>query len=157
MKATRFLNIFILSSLVTIGACTEEETGDEGVVTTLRASIEQKAETKTHLSGPENNIYKTLWSEDDAIGVFASGVNPSEFKLTGGAGTNSGSSPGQYLPERKSPCIRFRSVKASMSQEFLLSCQKNRLTRRETSQTEHTRWWRPVEKALCISRTFALC
>lgn len=53
MKTKRLLNIFILSSLVTIAACTEEETGDEGVVTTLRASIEQKAETKTHLSGPE--------------------------------------------------------------------------------------------------------
>mgnify|MGYP004573204859 FL=1 len=101
MKATRFLNIFILSSLVTIAACTEEETGDEGVVTTLRASIEQKAETKTHLSGPENNIYKTLWSEDDAIGVFASGANPSEFKLTGGAGTNSGEFTGTIPSGKK--------------------------------------------------------
>ncbi len=80
----------MLSSLVTMAACTEEETGNESVVTTLRASIEQKAETKTHLSGPGNNIYKTLWSEGDAIGVFAGSSNPSEFKLTGGAGTNSG-------------------------------------------------------------------
>ncbi len=90
MKTTRLLNIFILSSLVTMAACTEEEIGNESVVTTLRASIEQKAETKTHLLGPENNIYKTLWSEDDAIGVFVGGSNASEFKLTGGAGTNSG-------------------------------------------------------------------
>lgn len=80
----------MLSSLVTMAACTEEETENESVVTTLRASIEQKAETKTHLSGPGNNIYKTLWSEGDAIGVFAGSSNPSEFKLTGGAGTNSG-------------------------------------------------------------------
>ena len=90
MKTKRLLNIFLLSSLVTIAACTEEETGDEGVVTTLWASIEQKAETKTHLSGPDNNVYKTLWSEDDAIGVFAGSSNASEFKLTSGAGTNSG-------------------------------------------------------------------
>lgn len=90
MKTTRLLNIFILSSLVTMAACTEEETGNESVVTTLRANIEHKAETKTHLSGQDNNIYKTLWSEDDAIGVFAGGANVSEFKLTGGAGTISG-------------------------------------------------------------------
>lgn len=90
MKATRLLNIFILSSLVMMAACTEEETGGESVATTLRASIEHKAETKTHLSGPDNNIYKTLWSEDDAIGVFAGSSNVSEFKLTSGAGTNSG-------------------------------------------------------------------
>jgi len=90
MKTTRLLKIFILSSLVTMAACTEEETGDESVATTLRASIEHKAETKTHLSGPDNNIYKTLWSEDDAIGVFAGSSNVSEFKLTSGAGTNSG-------------------------------------------------------------------
>ena len=73
-----------------MAACTEEETGNESVVTTLRANIEHKAETKTHLSGQDNNIYKTLWSEDDAIGVFAGGANVSEFKLTGGAGTISG-------------------------------------------------------------------
>lgn len=90
MKTTRLLNIFILSSLVTMAACTEEKTGNESVVTTLRANIEHKAETKTHLSGQDNNIYKTLWSEDDAIGVFAGGANVSEFKLTGGAGTISG-------------------------------------------------------------------
>ena len=115
MKATRFLNIFILSSLVTIGACTEEETGDEGVVTTLRASIEQKAETKTHLSGPENNIYKTLWSEDDAIGVFASGVNPSEFKLTGGAGTNSGEFTGT-IPSGKKIAVYPFSICESINE-----------------------------------------
>lgn len=90
MKTTRLLNIFILSFLVTMAACTEEKTGNESVVTTLRANIEHKAETKTHLSGQDNNIYKTLWSEDDAIGVFAGGANVSEFKLTGGAGTISG-------------------------------------------------------------------
>lgn len=73
-----------------MAACTEEKTGNESVVTTLRANIEHKAETKTHLSGQDNNIYKTLWSEDDAIGVFAGGANVSEFKLTGGAGTISG-------------------------------------------------------------------
>ena len=90
MKATKLLNIFILSSLVTMAACTEDEIGHESVVTTLRASIEHKAETKTHLSGPDNNIYRTLWSQNDAIGVYVGGANASEFKLTGGAGTNSG-------------------------------------------------------------------
>ena len=80
----------MLSSLVTMAACTEEEIGNESVATTLRASIEHKAETRTHLSGPDNNIYKTLWSENDAIGVYVGDANASEFKLTGGAGTNSG-------------------------------------------------------------------
>mgnify|MGYP004466144177 CR=1 FL=1 len=115
MKTKRLLNIFILSSLVTIAACTEEETGDEGVVTTLRASIEQKAETKTHLSGPENNIYKTLWSEDDAIGVFAGGVNPSEFKLTGGAGTNSGEFTGT-IPSGKKIAVYPFSICESINE-----------------------------------------
>ena len=115
MKTKRLLNIFILSSLVTIAACTEEETGDEGVVTTIRASIEQKAETKTHLSGPENNIYKTLWSEDDAIGVFASGVNPSEFKLTSGAGTNSGEFTGT-IPSGKKIAVYPFSICESINE-----------------------------------------
>ena len=78
-----------------MAACTEEEIGHESVVTTLRASIEHKAETRTHLSGPDNNIYKTLWSENDAIGVYAGDANASEFKLTGGAGTNSGEFTGE--------------------------------------------------------------
>lgn len=115
MKATRLLNIFILSSsLVTMAACTEEEFVNESIVTTLRASIEQKADTKTHLSGPENNVYKTLWSEDDAIGVFAGSPNPSEFKLTGGAGTNSGEFTGT-IPSGKKIAVYPYSICESIN------------------------------------------
>ena len=99
-----------------MAACTEEEIGHESVVTTLRASIEHKAETRTHLSGPDNNIYKTLWSENDAIGVYAGDANASEFKLSGGAGTNSGEFTGEIPSGNKIAVYPYsicKSIKGS--------------------------------------------
>lgn len=91
MKANIFIRIFLLSSLALMAACAEEEPCDEGVATTLHASIEQPAVTKTALSGPASRLYKTLWVENDKIAVYANGGTAgAEFSLTNGAETNNG-------------------------------------------------------------------
>lgn len=81
MKVNKLLNIFLLQSLALLAACTQEELANENAVTTLFAGIEQPAATKTSLSGPTSGIYKTIWSENDAIGVFVGDNEASEFKL----------------------------------------------------------------------------
>lgn len=91
MKANIFIRIFLLPSLALMAACAEEEPCDEGVATTLHASIEQPSVTKTALSGPASGLYKTLWGENDKIAVYANGGTAgAEFSLTNGAGTNNG-------------------------------------------------------------------
>ena len=91
MKANIFTKIFLLLSLALMSACAEEEPYYEGVATTLHASIEQPAVTKTALSGPVSGLYKTLWRENDKIAVYANGgTDGAEFTLSNGAGTNSG-------------------------------------------------------------------
>ena len=90
MKVNKLLNIFLLQSLALLAACTQEELANENAVTTLFAGIEQPAATKTSLSGPTSGIYKTIWSENDAIGVFVGDNEASEFKLKKGDGTTRG-------------------------------------------------------------------
>ena len=91
MKANIFLNIFLLSSMALMAACSEEERYGEEVTTTLRACIEQPATTKTSLSEPSSGLYKTLWTENDKIAVYAGASSTgAEFSLISGAGTNNG-------------------------------------------------------------------
>ena len=90
------MNIFLLLSLAILAACTEKENANENVVTTLFADIEQPAVTKTSLSGPISGIYKTIWSENDAIGVFVGESEASEFKLKKGDGTTKGEFQGIF-------------------------------------------------------------
>ena len=96
MKVNKLLNIFLLPSLALWAACTQEELANENAVTTLFAGIEQPAATKTSLSGPTSGIYKTIWSENDAIGVFVGDNEASEFKLKKGDGTTSGEFQGAF-------------------------------------------------------------
>lgn len=96
MKVNKLLNIFLLPSLALLAACTQEELANENAVTTLFAGIEQPAATKTSLSGPTSGIYKTIWSENDAIGVFVGDNEASEFKLKKGDGTTRGEFQGAF-------------------------------------------------------------
>ena len=96
MKVNKLLNIFLLQSLALLAACTQEELANENAVTTLFAGIEQPAATKTSLSGPTSGIYKTIWSENDAIGVFVGDNEASEFKLKKGDGTTRGEFQGAF-------------------------------------------------------------
>ena len=96
MKVNRILNIFLLPSLALMAACTQEELGNDNAVATLFAGIEQPAATKTSLSGPTSGIYKTIWSENDAIGVFVGENEVSEFKLKKGDGTTKGEFQGIF-------------------------------------------------------------
>ena len=96
MKVNILLNIFLLQSLALLAACTQEELANENAVTTLFAGIEQPAATKTSLSGPTSGIYKTIWSENDAIGVFVGDNEASEFKLKKGDGTTRGEFQGAF-------------------------------------------------------------
>lgn len=74
-----------------MAACSEEERYGEEVTTTLRACIEQPATTKTSLSEPSSGLYKTLWTENDKIAVYAGASSTgAEFSLISGAGTNNG-------------------------------------------------------------------
>lgn len=96
MKVNKLLNIFLLPSLALLAACTQEELANENAVTTLFAGIEQPAATKTSLSGPTSGIYKTIWSENDAIGVFVGESEASEFILKKGDGTTKGEFQGAF-------------------------------------------------------------
>ena len=96
MKVNRLLNILLLPSLAFMAACTQEELGNDNAVATLFAGIEQQAATKTSLSGPTSGIYKTIWSENDAIGVFVGESEASEFKLKKGDGTTKGEFQGVF-------------------------------------------------------------
>ena len=97
MKVNRLMNIFLLSSLALMAAsCTEEEFANKDVTATLFAGIEQPAATKTSLSGPTSGIYKTIWSENDAIGVFVGESEASEFILKKGDGTTKGEFQGAF-------------------------------------------------------------
>jgi len=78
---------FLASCLV---SCVKEVSGSMGdtSVIQLTATIDVE-ETKTSLSLVGDNIYRVLWSEGDAIGVFAgSNQNMDRFTLSEGAGTN---------------------------------------------------------------------
>ena len=95
MKTIKIIFIFLIALLV---ACTEKERQyeDEMQQITLSADIEQNATTKTSLSGPVSGRWKTLWSEDDVIGVFT-GENPAcPFTLKSGAGTSRAEFSGVY-------------------------------------------------------------
>ena len=97
MKVNRLMNIFLLPSLAIMAAsCTEEGFANKDVTATLFAGIEQPAATKTSLSGPTAGIYKTIWSENDAIGVFVGESEASEFKLKKGDGTTKGEFQGSF-------------------------------------------------------------
>lgn len=96
MKVNRLLNIFLLPSLALMAACTQEELRDDNAVATLFASIEQPAVTKTSLSGPTSWIYKTIWNDNDAIGVFVGDYEAAEFKLKDGSGTTRGMFQGVF-------------------------------------------------------------
>ena len=93
----RLIPLLVLPALTL--SCTGERHSEEGVLTTLRAGIEQPYQTRTQLSEPYEGIYKTLWADGDAIGVFDAGSLPSEFVLAAGAGTNSGVFAGTLLSD----------------------------------------------------------
>ena len=96
MKPSRLLNIFLLSSLVMTDACTEEELHEDAVSTTLFATMEHDASTKTSLSSPVSGVYQNLWTENDEIGVFVDGNEVSKFSLKNGAGTSKGEFKGEF-------------------------------------------------------------
>lgn len=79
-----------LGTVLVLSSCIKEKMVDEGQITILKASIEQPYDTRTELSGPDGGRYKTLWVENDAIGVFDGGSAVTEFCLAGGAGTAAG-------------------------------------------------------------------
>ena len=96
MKPSRLLNIFLLSSLVMTNACTEGELHEDAVSTTLFATMEHDASTKTSLSSPVSGVYQNLWSENEEIGVFVDGNDASKFRLKNGAGTSKGEFKGEF-------------------------------------------------------------
>ena len=92
MKRTNiFIKLAALASTAIIAACTENEPVTEAL--TITGTIEQPV-TRTALDGPDaNEIYKTVWKDDDAIAIFSEesvGNKFSEHKLLSGAGTNTG-------------------------------------------------------------------
>ena len=77
-------------------ACTEEELHEDAVSTTLFATMEHDASTKTSLSSPVSGVYQNLWTENDEIGVFVDGNEVSKFSLKNGAGTSKGEFKGEF-------------------------------------------------------------
>lgn len=90
MKTYKIMGALALSTALSLTSCVEEKMVNEGQSTILKASIEQPYDTRTQLSGPDGGVYKTLWVENDAIGVFDGGGPVTEFGLIGGAGTSTG-------------------------------------------------------------------
>ena len=96
MKTIKRIFIFTLALLA---ACTEEERqhkDEEMQLITLSAGIEQNASTKTSLSGPVSGHWKTLWSDDDVIGVLTSNNPVCPFTLKSGSGTSRAEFSGVY-------------------------------------------------------------
>lgn len=77
-------------------ACTEGELHEDAVSTTLFATMEHDASTKTSLSSPVSGVYQNLWSENEEIGVFVDGNDASKFRLKNGAGTSKGEFKGEF-------------------------------------------------------------
>lgn len=90
MKTNKIMGALALGTVLVLSSCIKEKMVDEGQITILKASIEQPYDTRTELSGPDGGRYKTLWVENDAIGVFDGGSAVTEFCLAGGAGTAAG-------------------------------------------------------------------
>ncbi|MDO4826379.1 MAG: M64 family metallopeptidase [Bacteroidia bacterium] len=88
MKTYKIMGALTLGTVLALTSCVEEKMVEEGQITVLKASIEQP--TRTQLSEPDGGRYKTLWVENDAIGVFDGGRAVTEFGLLGGAGTVTG-------------------------------------------------------------------
>ena len=77
-------------------ACYEEELHEDAVSTTLFATMEHDASTKTSLSSPVSGVYQNLWSENEEIGVFVGENEVSKFSLKNGAGTSRGEFMGEF-------------------------------------------------------------
>ncbi len=90
MKTNKIMGALALGTVLVLSSCIKEKMVDQGQITVLKASIEQPYDTRTELSGPDGGRYKTLWVENDAIGVFDGGSAVTEFCLAGGAGTATG-------------------------------------------------------------------
>ena len=65
---------------------------------TLSATLEGKADTKTHLSAPEDGIYYPYWSQSDKIAVFIDGhTYADEYTLKEGEGSIKGTFGGKQF------------------------------------------------------------
>ena len=67
----------------------------------LTATLERKAETKTHLGDPVEGVYYPCWTSGDQLAVYVDGINaPDKYMLFGGAGTEKGSFSGTVTGSR---------------------------------------------------------
>ena len=91
---------YLLGALLLLGLCACEKQLEEEFISapgknTLKATISSGPASKTTLSPSGTGVYKVLWSEEDAIGVFVNDAeDPALFLLENGAGTKNGTFSG---------------------------------------------------------------
>ena len=90
--------IFIAFSMFALGfmtSCQQDEliheTSQTNASLEITATLEDNTTSRTQLSPLEGNMYKVLWSDTDALSVFASEDTHSKYVIKKGAGTVRGS------------------------------------------------------------------
>ena len=96
MKKT--FNYLTIALLIFSGCQMHEKDSSPLKEYTLKATLEGKTDTKTHLSDIQDGIYYPYWSEGDDIAVFIDGSSTSEiFRLQSGENTAKGSFTGNHF------------------------------------------------------------
>ena len=88
MKKHYFLGLLALGLMT---SCQEEEIFEKGQFVNsdvvVRATLDESSTTRTQLTSNENNNgYKVLWAENDALSIFSSNSAHAKFVLSKGAG-----------------------------------------------------------------------
>ena len=92
MKKTFNIPFFIFALLLIAAGCQQKEIEEPvGPSNFLKASIEHRVVTKSHIGRSDDGKYYALWTAGDELAVYVDGVStPDKYALSQGAGTEKG-------------------------------------------------------------------